>query len=44
MEKQELKKISKKEIEKKIRVVRQAIIELRENPESMKKVEKLLVC
>jgi hypothetical protein len=44
MENKGHKEISKKELEKRIRLVKQAIIELRENPNYMKKVEKLLVC
>lgn len=37
-------KMKKEEVDKKIKVVRQAIIELRSDSKLMKKVEKVLAC
>lgn len=36
--------IEKKEIEKRIKIVKRAVKELRENPLLIKKMEKVLVC
>lgn len=37
-------KIRKEELEKKIVLVKQSVIELRENPQLMKRMEKVLIC
>jgi len=37
-------KIRKEELERKIVLVKQAVIELRENPQLMKRMEKVLIC
>jgi hypothetical protein len=36
--------VKKEDLERKIQIVRQAIIELRSNPDLMKKMEKTLSC
>jgi hypothetical protein len=36
--------MKKEELEKKIVIVKQAVMELRENPNLIKKMEKILVC
>ena len=38
------KHISKLELEKRIQIVKHAMLEIRENPEYMKKIEKLASC